>query len=168
MQKLIILRGAPASGKSTLAKSFRCFENKYVWLKVDNFKPFFGSDEALPYVNGAAIATLIYILEQKFSVVMEGVFQDAKAIDEARIIADTLSIPVKVFELDVSLDALKKRDLVREGVPEGMRPALGDEVIEKIYNNLKNNPYPTAIRLNTKVNTIEACKKIIEDSFLEK
>jgi predicted kinase len=168
MQRLIILRGAPASGKSTLAKSFRNFTDKTVWLKVDNFKAFFGSDEALLYVNGAAVATLKYLLDQQFSVVMEGVFQDTKAIDEALAIAQKLQIPTKVFELEVDLETLKRRDLVREGVREGMRPPLGNSVIEKIYNTLKHNPYQTSIRLDTEKNNIDTCKEIIESSFLSK
>ncbi len=43
-QYLVILRGAPGSGKTTLAKSFRNFEEKVAWLKVDNFKDFFAED----------------------------------------------------------------------------------------------------------------------------
>lgn len=48
----------------------RNFERKIVWLKVDNFKDFFADDAsiALDYVNGTAIATLEYLLNQEFSV----------------------------------------------------------------------------------------------------
>jgi len=60
--KLLILRGAPASGKSSIAKKLRNFTKKIVWLKVDNFKAFFAEDSslALDYVNEAALKTLEY------------------------------------------------------------------------------------------------------------
>lgn len=76
MQKLIIIRGAPASGKSTIAKKLRDFKKKIVWLKVDNFKDFFSEDGTLglEYANEAAVVTLKYLLNQGFSVIMEGIF----------------------------------------------------------------------------------------------
>jgi len=40
-QVLIVLRGAPASGKSTISKRLRDSDNKIVWLKTDNLKSFF-------------------------------------------------------------------------------------------------------------------------------
>lgn len=167
MQKVIILRGAPASGKSTIAKSYRNFEKRVAWLKVDNFKDFFSEDSslALEYVNRAAVATLEYLLDEGFSVVMEGVFQDTRAIGLAEEIAKLKSIPCHIFELAVPLKTLQQRDLTREGVPEGKRPALGNETIEKIFNKLKDNPYPDAIQLNTEKNNLYTCKLVIDNSF---
>lgn len=165
MQRVIVLRGAPASGKSTIAKSYRDFNNKVIWLKVDNFKDFFSDDNALNYVNGSAVATLKYLLKEGFSVVMEGVFQNTEAIDQAKIIAKEFNVPIKVFELVVELEELKKRDLIREGVPEGKRLALGNKIIESIFNKLKNNPYSEAIKLDTAKNNLEECKEIINRSF---
>lgn len=167
MQRLIILRGAPASGKSTIAKSYRNFEEKIAWLKVDNFKDFFAEDSSatLNYVNGATTSTLEYLLKERFSVVVEGVFQDTKALDDALGIARNLEVSVRVFELEVSLETLIKRDYVREGVPEGLRKPLGAKTITKIYETLKTNPYNTAIKLNTEENNLEDCKKIIDSYF---
>lgn len=166
-QRLIILRGAAASGKTTIAKSYRDFDSRVVWLKVDNFKDFFAEDAspALEYVNGSALATLKYLFEQEFSVVMDGVFQDTSAIIEAVNLANQMKIPVKVFELEVSLEALNKRDLIREGVPEGLRKPMGKEALERIYKNLQDNPYKEAIKLNTEENSLEECKRIIDQSF---
>lgn len=66
MQKLIIIRGAPASGKSTIAKSLRDFQKKIAWLKVDNFKDFFSEDGTLglEYANEAAIVTLEFLVKK--------------------------------------------------------------------------------------------------------
>jgi predicted kinase len=166
-QRVIVLRGTPASGKTTIARSYRNFDEKVAWLKVDNFKDFFAEDSsiALEYVNGSAIATLTYLLESGFSVVMDGVFQDTDAIQKAVEVCNKLQIVVKVFELEVSLETLKKRDLERDGVPQGLREPLGDEKIEQIYTKLKNNPYSEAITLNTEENNLEKCKEIIDELF---
>jgi predicted kinase len=167
MQKVIILRGVPSSGKSTIAKSYRNYEEKIAWLKVDNFKDFFAEDAsaALSFVNGAAVATFEYLLSEGLSVVIDGVFQDTKAIDKAIEIAKKHNVPCKVFELEVSLETLIKRDTIREGVPEGLRKPLGEETITKIYEVYKNNPYSSAIKLNTENNHLEECKKIIKAYF---
>lgn len=167
MQRLIILRGASGSGKSTIAKSYRNFEERFAWLKVDNFKDFFAEDSsvALDYVNGAAVTTLRYLLEQGFSVVMEGIFQNTEAINEALEVSSILNVSSKVFELDASLDTLKRRDLKREGVPEGLRKPLGEATITRLYNILKENPYPNAIKLNTEELSLEECKRLIDETF---
>jgi predicted kinase len=167
MQRVIILRGAPSSGKSTIAKSYRNFDEKIAWLKVDNFKDFFADDAspALSYVNGSALATLEYLLQQGFSVVMDGIFQDPSAINTAVTIATINNIPVRVFQLEVSLEKLLERDKTREGVKEGARKQMPDEVITRIYTALKENPYKDAILLNTEENNLEECKKIIDDNY---
>lgn len=166
-QRIIILRGPTGSGKSTIAKSYRNFDEKIAWLKVDNFKDFFAADAspALEYVNGASVATLDYLLKQGFSVVIDGVFQDTSAIDKAVKVAEENNIPIKVFELELSLEELKSRDLNREGVKEGHRKPMDEETLERIYSTLKNNLYPSAIKLDVESNSVEECKKVINQSF---
>jgi chloramphenicol 3-O-phosphotransferase len=166
-QFLVIIRGTPASGKSTIAKSFRDFSKKIVWLKVDNFKDFFSDDssEALEYVNRSAIATLEYLLDEGFSVVMEGVFQDTKAIRFATNIAKQKSIPYNVFQTDIPLEIIKQRDLERPGVKEGLRKPLGDQALEQIYSVVKNTPYEGSVILDTNKYSLEECRKIIQDSL---
>ncbi|MDZ7586612.1 MAG: AAA family ATPase, partial [Patescibacteria group bacterium] len=123
MSKLIILRGAPSSGKSSIAKSLRSLKNKIAWLKVDNFKDFFAKDvteqdQAIDYVNQAAINTLQHLLHQGFSIVMEGIFQDPKYITQATEAAKQNNTLFKVYELECSLAVLQARDKNREGVKE--------------------------------------------------
>jgi len=96
---------------------------------------------------------------------MEGIFQTITAIDEASEISKKLDIPSKVFELETPLEILLKRDIKREGVPEGLRRPLGEELIARLYNLLKENPYPSAIKLNTEELSLEKCKKLIDESF---
>jgi len=162
MQKLIILRGAPSSGKSTIAKNLRSVKNKVTWLKVDSFKPFFAKDvaeenEALDYVNQTALATLQHLLNQGFSVVMEGIFQSPKYITSAVDMAKQNNIESKVYELTCSLKVLQSRDGSREGVKEGCRKILGDKIIAKLNQIVKDNPWIGAEKLNTENLSLEEC-----------
>lgn len=173
MQRVIILRGVTASGKSTLAKRFRSFENKTVWLKIDNFKDFFDTKdipqnswgEIMPFVHGAANSSLGYLLDEGFSVVVDGVFQNPDFLEEAVEIVNKRNVPCKVFQLTVSLKTLQERDKVREGVPEGHRQPLGDETISQISKIVLENPYQGAIDLDTENMSIDECVDFIEKQF---
>lgn len=166
-QVLIILRGAPASGKSTIAKKLRDYDKKIVWLKVDNFKPFFSdnTDIIVDDVNKAALSSLNYFLDQGFSIIMEGIFQNPKYIQEAVNLAKQKNLSVSVYQLDCSLQTLQERDRTREGVKEGCRKVLGDDVIERLYRVIENNPFKNIIKLNTEKVSINECIEIIKKNF---
>jgi predicted kinase len=158
-QHLVVLRGAPACGKSTIAKKLRDFQKKIVWLKVDNFKDFFseGGTQGLEYANEAAVVTLNYLLSQGCSVIMEGIFQDTSYIAKAINIAEDKGIPYKVYQIKCSLSVLQERDRERPGIKEGFRKPLGDEIIEKLYKVVEENPYPNASIMDTEKLTLEDC-----------
>jgi tRNA uridine 5-carbamoylmethylation protein Kti12 len=158
-QFLIILRGVTASGKSTISKRLRNFEEKVVWLKVDNFKEFFADDssKALELVNGSAVATLNYLLDQGFSVVMDGVFQNTSAIDEAVNLAKSKEVKTIVYQIKCSLETILERDRTREGVKEGHRKPIGDQIVTQIYQKLEDNPYFNSQLLDTEKLTIDQC-----------
>ena len=162
-QFLIILRGAPASGKSSIAKSLSDIKNKIVWLKVDNFNPFFGEDasEYLDYVNGSALATLKYLLTNGFSVVMDGVFQNPNVIDEAFSIAKNMKIQAHAFELRCSLETLLQRDINREEVKKGYRRPTNIGVFKRIQQALVNNTSNNLKILNVDNKTLTECLEII-------
>jgi predicted kinase len=162
-QFLVILRGAPASGKTTIAKEFRNFDKKIAWIKVDNFKEFFAEDSstALDYVNGSAIATLEYLINKGFSVIMDGVFQETNAIDQALVFAKEKNIKTIVYQIKCSLSVLQERDRIRAGVKEGCRKPLGDDVIASIYQKLEINPYSNAKILDTEHLSLQECVKEI-------
>jgi chloramphenicol 3-O-phosphotransferase len=166
-QFLVILRGTPASGKTTIARSMRDFEKKVAWLKVDNFKDFFAEDSsvALTYVNGSAIATMKYLFDEGFSVVMDGVFQDTTAIADAVNVAKDKNIQYIVYEIQVSLEELLKRDKTRPGVKEGFRKPLEKELIAKIYQTLKDNPFSDALPLDTEHLAVEECVQKIHNDL---
>jgi chloramphenicol 3-O-phosphotransferase len=163
-QCLVIIRGAPASGKSTIAKKLRDFQKKIVWLKVDNFKDFFSEDGTLglEYANESAIVILDYLLGQGFSVIMEGIFQNTEYIAQAIKVAENRAIPYKVYQIKCSLSVLQKRDKERPGIKEGCRKPLGDEVIEKLYRIITDNPNPNAIILDTENLSPDECADTIE------
>src|SRR5258708_6473018 len=165
-QFLIILRGVTGSGKSTISKRLRNFEEKTAWLKVDNFKDFFAEDSssALEFVNGSAIATFGFLFDQRFFLVMDGVFQDTKAIDAAVNLAKSKSVKSIVYQIKCSLQEIQKRDRTRDGVKEGCRKPLGDETIASIYQRLESNPYPNSLSLDTEHLSIGQCiEKIKSD-----
>lgn len=166
-QFLIILRGAPASGKTTIAKVLRGTNQEIAWLKIDNFKDFFVDEslEMLQYVNGLAVATLEYLLDKEFSVVMDGVFQDVQPINRSVDIAKRKGIKTLVYELECPLEELQKRDKTREGVKEGFRKPLGDRTIQEIYERLKMNPYPHARVFDTEHTTFEQIINIIRKNL---
>lgn len=166
-QTLVILRGAPSSSKSTIAKQIRDYDKKIVWLKVDSFKPFYSnnSDITVDDVNKTAINSLNYHLDMGFSVVMEGVFQNPEYIKKAVQLAKKKNMLVFVYTLLCSLSTLQNRDRTREGVKEGCRKPLGDDVIERLFNTIKNNPYEDSLELNTENQSLETCIEIIKRCF---
>ncbi|MFA6016578.1 MAG: AAA family ATPase [Patescibacteria group bacterium] len=166
-QILIILRGAPSSGKSTIAKSLRDYKKKIAWLKVDNFKPFFAesTDSILDDVNKTALTVLNYFLDRQFSVVMEGVFQNPAYIQEAVNIAKQKNVPVFVYELKCSAKTLQERDKIRPGIKEGCRKPLGDFIINNLNKIIENNPFKEAIKLYTEKVSLDECIKIIKNNF---
>lgn len=166
-QSLVILRGAPSSGKSTISKKLRDYDKKIVWLKVDNFKPFFSdnTDVIVDDVNKTAVNSLNYLLDQGFSVVEEGIFQNPKYIQEAVNLAKQKKIPVFVYQLECSLNTLQERDKKREGVKESCRKPLGDEKIKNLYQTVNNNPFPEIIKINTENISLDECIEKIRTNF---
>lgn len=158
-QTLIILRGAPASGKSSIARALRNFDKKVAWLKVDNFKPFFADDAsgALEYVNGSSIATLDYLLANGFSVVMEGVFQNPACIEDALAIAKSKNISAHAYDLRCSLETLLERDQNRDEVKSGYSKPVDYSVLEKIHNTLQSNPSKDAEIFDVEDKSLNEC-----------
>lgn len=166
-QILIILRGAPSSGKSTIAENLRDYKKKIVWLKVDNFKPFFAesADSILDDVNKIALTVLKYLLDQRFSVVMEGVFQNPAYIQEAVNIAKQKNVTVFVYELKCSVKILQERDKTRHGVKEGCRRPLGNFVIENLSRIIEKNPFKKAAKIDTEGTSLNECIQLIRKNF---
>jgi len=170
-QFLVIIRGAPASGKTTIAKLMRNFDIKVAWLKVDNFKEFFSGEASLTeqkYVDECALVTLNYLLENGFSVVMEKIFFDPFIIPLAVEAAHKRGIKIKVFQIKCPLEVLQDRDRNRPGIKEGCRKPMGDEAIKNILEQLERTYYQGAIELDTVKLLPEECVKKISEELTER
>ena len=166
-QVLIILRGAPASGKTTIGENLRNFDEKIVWFKTDNIKPFFSEfeDRTLDAVMETALATLDHLLDEGYSVVYDGIFQNSAYAQKAVELAKSKKIATVVYQLTCSLKTLQERDKTRKGVKEGCRKPLGDEVIKSLFNKVENNPIEGTTKLNTEEKSLEECLEIIRKNF---
>jgi chloramphenicol 3-O-phosphotransferase len=166
-QKLVILRGPAASGKTTICEKIRDFDKKIAWLSVDKMKPIFSDfeDRTLEESNKAALAELKYLLDEGYSVIFDGIFKNVNRVYEAIQIARDKNIPVMVYQLRCSLETLKGRDKVRPGVKEGYRKPLGDVVIQSIHKTNLENTIEGAIELNTEEKSLDDCLEIIRSNF---
>lgn len=164
-QFLVIIRGGPASGKTTISKKLRDPSKKIVWLKVDNFKDFFSDDskpEEQKFVDNCALSCLENLFDQGFSVVMEKIFYDPFILPLAEQVAQKNGVICKVFQIKCSLNTLLQRDQTRPGIKEGCRKQLGADKIKALYNQLEKTFYPTAISLDTENQSIDTCVEIIK------
>lgn len=164
-QSLVILRGAPASGKTTLGEKLRSKEHKVVWLKIDNLKPFFSEDwgDSLDEVNSIALAILDKLLTDGFSIVFDGIFKNPDHALAAVKLAKSKNVPVVVYQLTCSLETLQKREDERS--QKFQRDHFGKDMIERLYLKVINNPIEGAITLDTEKFSIEDCLAIIRKNF---
>lgn len=164
-QALIILRGAPGSGKTTLGEKLRSKENKIVWLKIDNLKPFFSEDwgDSLNEVNTLALAIIKQLLTDGFSVVFDGIFKNPQHAIAALNLAKSKNVPCVIYQLECTLETLQKREDERS--VKMQREHFGKDMIERLYWKVKNKPIKGAIPLNTQTQSIDECLAIIRRNF---
>lgn len=151
-QVFIILRGGPATGKSTICKEIQKRMPEIIWLHVDSFKRFLNSgneNRDRDHWYGAAAASLDYFLAQNFSVIAEGIFQDHKYINLLLETAKKQNVRTKIYELLASGEVLIERDRKRKGVPEGIRPRLSKDIIKRLASQVNDNHFPEAEIINT-------------------
>lgn len=166
-QKLIIVRGAACSGKTTICKEIRDFDKKIAWLSLDKVKNLFSDfkDETMDDVNQSAVVTLKDLLERGYSVIVDGIFKNPRHIEEIVQTGKERNIPVVVYQLECSLETLKERDKTREGVAQGLWKPLDDEIIESLYRMVEENPIEGAIKLDTDHTPIQEIIKTVRKNF---
>lgn len=166
-QKLIIVRDAACSGKTTICKEIRDFDGKIAWLFIDKVKNLFSDfqDEAMDDVNQSAVVTLKDLLERGYSAIVDGIFKNLRHIEAIKKVGEGKNIPIITYQLECSLKTLKERDKNREGVSHGLWKPLGDDLIEGLYKKVEENPIEGTIKLNTEEKSLEECLKIIRKNF---
>ena len=166
-QKLIIVRGAACSGKSTIYTELRDFDRKIAWLSIDKVKYLFSDskDEAMDEVNKSALVILEDLLGRNYSAVVDGIFKKPEHIQEIISVGKTRNISVVIYQLKCSLQTLKDRDKNRDGVKQGLWKPLGDEVIESLYRKVEENPVDGAIELDTEKQSLDECVEIIKKNY---
>lgn len=164
-QTLVILRGAPASGKTTLGERLRSKENNVVWLKIDNLKPFFSEDwgDSLDEVNKLALVMINQLLSDGFSVVFDGIFKNPTHALDAKKLAESKNVPCVIYQLECSLETLQKREDERSA--QFQRDHFGKDTIQRLYEKVINNPIEGSIPLNTETQSIDECLEIIKKNF---
>lgn len=130
-QKIILLKGLPASGKSTYAKEF-CFRNSnFIRINKDDIRDLLGSpifnnkfeDAVLDIQRRMGIA----ILDTGKSIIIDDTNFAKKHYTFWRSIADSRNIIFQVIFFDTPLEECILRDQKREH-------PVGESVIMHMYN----------------------------------
>jgi predicted kinase len=169
-QTLVIVRGAPASGKTTLCSQLRDTENKIAWLSVDGIKPIFSNfdDRDIDISYQTALEVLKFLLEHGYSVVFDGIFvrpEHQEYLQQALQIAEEKGVQVKIYQLTVSLETALKRHSKREWAREGEKEAAL-ETVKRLHEKVKNAPIEGAIELNTEESSLEECVNVIRKELV--
>lgn len=164
-QTVVFLRGTACSGKTTISKEIRNFDNKIAWISIDKLKEIFTNfeDRALDEVHKSANVVLADLLDREYSVIVDGIFKKPFYYEELKAVVDEKNIPSVLYQLECSLPTLLERDKHREGAK--IWGPLGDEIITNLYNTVKNNPLEGAIIINTEEKTLEECVSMIRESI---
>lgn len=156
-QKLIIVRGPACSGKTTICRELRNFDEKIAWISVDRVKEIYSNFEnrTLDEVHKSVNALLADLLDRGYIVVVDGIFKQENYYLDLVKIADNKKVPHVIYQLECSLPTLLKRDKSREGAK--IWGPLGDDLVTSIYNTVQKNPIDGANILNTEELTLEEC-----------
>lgn len=173
MNKLIICRGLPGSGKSTFArqllKSLLDQEQKAIIVCRDDLRAMGGFGKA-PGIYESAVsmqqdALIRQGLKKGYTVISADTNLNAKYVKAMAKIAEFFAVETEIVDLDVDLDTCIERDAKR---PD----AVGADVIRKMfrryftkgkfpYNPLINDP--SAVKLESYVRDPDLTKAIIWD-----
>lgn len=166
-QVLVILRGGPASGKSSVCEEVQKRNSKIVWLHVDSFKRFVNTGNKSSDRNhwyGASAASLNYFLKNGFSVLAEGIFQYHEHMQLFLQTAEKYVVKGKVFELASDPEILIQRDKTRKGVPQGLREPLPKETIKKLAFQIRDSHFPNAEIIDTDKESLDSIiEKILKE-----
>lgn len=162
MNFLVILRGPPASGKTTIAKKL-CDKLSAYYISGDKILHEYGFDkinsegligpENFLKANRIIAPEAIRNLDEGKIVVFDGNFYSRNEFTD---LIGRIHYEYYVFTIKKSLSECIERDKKREHV-------VGAEKIKRIYNNLERDDYGTVIGTEKK-SAVECAEEII--SFL--
>lgn len=166
-QTLVILRGAPGSGKTTLGDKLRDTDKKVAWISVDGVKPIFSNfdDRDVDISYRTTLVLLRFLLEEGYSIVFDGIFvrpEQLNYFNQAIKIATDKNIPVKIYQLFCSLETTLKR---HEKRLRDKSMHIDMETVRRLFEKVQNNPIPDSIELDTEKNSLEECLIIIRKNF---
>lgn len=136
--KLLILKGLPASGKSTFAKEF-CHKNKD-WIRVNrddlrNMRGDYWIPKQEDLITHMEDQCIFAALAGGYNVILDATNlnqdRNKERVKQLRMVFPDLIVEYKYFE--VSRDECVKRDLKREN-------SVGAEVIDRMYNQYIKEP----------------------------
>jgi tRNA uridine 5-carbamoylmethylation protein Kti12 len=98
-------------------------------------------------------------------VIVDGIFKKSSHIEQIIQAGKEKNTPVIIYQLECSLETLKKRDREREGVAQGLWEPLGDDLVESLWRKVEENPIEGAIIVNTEQTSLQECLDIIKKNF---
>lgn len=151
---VIVIRGAPSTGKTTTAYEIRRkLPNSFI-LSIDNLIAMNVPEEVIgderieswgemrPFGQELGHVLTSYLLKKEKNVIIEEMLPDVAGIKKLVKLASSLEAKPFVFELTAPPGTIMRREKMRKH-PNPEKP------VKMIMNLLAKNPYPKAIKIDT-------------------
>lgn len=162
-QSLIVLRGAPGTGKSTVAEKLRDIGKDKTWLHIDWLGHFFPRSlhqtHSLHYQTAKHFAEVF--LSMGYSVIVDGMFEETEWVDWFIDLAKERKIGCRVFEFTASVKDILARDKKHLGVKQGWRNPIQKKDLEVRLKWFQRHPYPKATQINSSERSLEEIVRFI-------
>lgn len=154
-QKLIILRGLPASGKSTWAKEFISKNQKYVRINNDDLRQMLNlgkfSKENEVLITGTRHYLIDKYLKSWYSVIIDNTNLNPNTVEMDVVVSYWIGAKLEFKDFLVDVDTCIERDKLR------WEESVGEKVIREMSNRWNWKPEPPS-----------EFEKIIQDASLPK
>lgn len=162
-QNLIVLRGAPGTGKSTVAEKLRDIGKDKIWLHIDWLGHFFPrllhQAHSLHYKTAKNFAE--FFLSMGYSIIVDGMFEETEWIDWFVDLAKERKIGYRVFEFTASVKDILERDKEHPGVKQGWRNPIQKKKLKARLKWFQEHPYPKTSRVNSSEKSPEEIVRFI-------
>lgn len=151
---VIVIRGAPSTGKTTTAHEIRRKLSNSFILSIDNLIAMNVSEEVIgderieswgemrPLGHELGHVLTSYLLKRGKNVIIEEMLPDVAGIKKLVKLASSWGANPFVFELTAPLEIIKRREKMRK-YPDPEKP------VKMIIDLLTKNPYPKVIKIDT-------------------